>query len=186
MSKIISDSSTLPLFQKWNESLHQTPSSKKRKKEKGGWRSITKGWFRNNRRPHRCVAAWKERNRGTRRRRNAGPEQMGVVEATRLSILCRSTDPEQAVLVCVRAPRRTFHFHFPLRACLYTIHTRDSPFLFLPSLCVYTRVYIRAFARVYGRGGMARVVERDGNASDEIRGTRVSTSNAGATRFAAV
>lgn len=153
MSKIISDSSTLPFFQKWNECLHQTPSPKKRKKEKGGWRSITKGWFRNNRRPHRCVAAWKERNRGTRRRRNAGPEQMGVVEATRLSILCRSTDPEQAVLVCVRAPRRTFHFHFP-PTCVF-IHNTHPRFTFsLPPLplCLYPRVHPRVCARIWARG----------------------------------
>lgn len=118
---------------------------------------------------------------------------MGVVEGRGSNAIeyplpwRRSTDPEQAILCLpscrVRAPRRTSRVSVPysVPAVFIYIYARDSPFLVLPSLslCVYLRVeihalciYVYVYIYVYIDGRMAWV-ERDGNASDEIRGTRV-------------
>lgn len=128
---------------------------------------------------------------------------MGVVDgrgrATRLSILCRGGDPpiqNRPSSVCLRAAcahhdgRNAFQLHIPVPTVFIYIYTRAihlfsfSPLSLSLSVCVYLRVEIRvriyahiyAYIRVYGWedgvGGGQRV-ERDGNASDEIRGTRV-------------
>lgn len=110
--------------------------------------------------------------------------------ATRLSILCRGGDPpiqNRPSSVCLRAAcahhdgRAAFQFHIPYPPCLYTytraIHLSSfsplSLFVYISALkytrlCIY--VYIYMYVYIYGRMAW---VERDGNASDEIRGTRV-------------
>lgn len=102
----------------------------------------------------------------------------------------RSTDPEQAILCLPRArtttvePRFTVPYTFPVythrRVYIYIhINARDSPFLSLSLsafVCVYLRVEIYAcyiYACINGRMAWVEGGERDGNASDEIRGTRV-------------
>lgn len=153
-------------------------SKKKKKKRK----SIPKGWFRNNRRPHRCVAtaASFRRRSGMGRdeegaQSNAGPEQMGVVEVEEerqrdwvsfaVAAIHRSRTGHPLSAACAHHDgRAAFHSSIYIPRiypppCLY-IHTyKRARFTFSLSLCLPLFVYISAskYTRVYTRVIYTRV-----------------------------